>query len=519
MKRFFALLVIPCMLLSSSYALNDDPFGVEVKWEQEQLSIAFSVPEKHYLYDRHLEVVADGAELLPLARPEPVTVYDAFMEENMDVFKQDFVLRFGVAGITNPDFSVTVRYMGCDDEICFMPQTRVFHPARTAGDADGRATLMPGAAVHADGTIFADFEMIGMDAGYRNVADFLAFIERVEAGEGMQRGRLEQLFDRYGIVLGIVFTLAFGFLLNLTPCVLPMIPINLAIIGAGSQAGSRARGFGLGAVYGAGISLVYGVLGVVVVLTGAQFGTLNANPWFNVGIAILFLLLALAMFDVFQIDFSRFQTVVGQNTNRGPVWTAFLFGGVAALLAGACVAPAVISVLVLSTGFYQAGHPQALLLPFVLGLGMALPWPFAGAGLSFLPKPGRWMEWVKRGFGVLILLAAVYYGHIGINLLRRTGGSAQAVDADGFWMHDPVGAVAKARETGQDLFVDFWATWCKNCLAMDRTTFQDEAVVQSLEPYVRLKFQAEDPSDPATKRVLDLFGVKGLPSYVILRSR
>ena len=52
----------------------------------------------------------------------------------------------------------------------------------------------------------------------------------------------------------------------------------------------------------------------------------------------------------------------------------------------------------------------ALLLPFLLGLGMALPWPFAGAGLSFLPKPGGWMKWVKYSFGVLILLFAVIAG-------------------------------------------------------------------------------------------------------------
>ena len=111
-----------------------------------------------------------------------------------------------------------------------------------------------------------------------------------------------------GLVLAIIFILIGGLALNLTPCVLPMIPINLAIIGAGSQSGSKARGFALGATYGLGISLVYGLLGVVVVLTGSQFGTIQANPWFNLVIALIFTVLALAMFDVIQIDFSRFQS-------------------------------------------------------------------------------------------------------------------------------------------------------------------------------------------------------------------
>ena len=520
MRSILAILTVFLLGLSSGVAFDADPFDVAVTLDGDVIAITFSVPDKHYLYDRHLEVASAGAELVLQEKPAPVTVFDAFMDEDMDVFKTDFVLQYRVASISDPDFRVTVRYMGCDDEVCFMPQTRVFHPAReTLGDTGEDPAAGIGAVDESDGgTIFDAFTIRGMDAGYRNVDDFLAFVQRVEAGEGLAPSGIEALFAGRGLWIGLVAILLGGLALNLTPCVLPMIPINLAIIGAGSQAGSKARGFGLGSVYGAGIALVYGVLGLVVVLTGAQFGTLNANPWFNLGIAILFVLLALAMFGVFQIDFSRYQTMIGQNKARGPVWTAFLFGGVAALLAGACVAPVVISVLVLSTGFYQDGYPLALLLPFVLGLGMALPWPFAGAGLSFLPKPGRWMERVKIGFGVLILVAAAYYGHLGVRLLRWTGtGSNQTVDATGFWLHDPVDAVAKAQASGQDLFVDFWATWCKNCLAMDRTTFQDERVKAALEPYVRLKFQAEDPSDPETKRVLDQLGVKGLPSYVILR--
>ena len=519
MKRMIPGIVGLFVLLTSGFAFDSDPFDVSVALEDEILAISFTVPEKHYLYDRYLQVEPEGAELVVLDKPDPVTVFDPFMDEDMDVFQEDFVLRFQVENVTDPHFSITVRYMGCDDEICFMPQTRTFHPAGKAAETDHEEESSEAPAESpADATVFDSFEIIGTDAGYLNVDAFLAFIERVEAGEGMAPSGIEALFAGRGIWIGIIAILLGGLALNLTPCVLPMIPINIAIIGAGSQAGSRARGFGLGAVYGAGIALVYGVLGLVVVLTGAQFGALNANPWFNIGIAVLFLLLALAMFGVFQIDFSRYQTLVGQNSKRGPVWTAFLFGGVAALLAGACVAPVVISVLVLSTGFYQDGYPLALLLPFVLGLGMALPWPFAGAGLSFLPKPGRWMERVKIGFGVLILVAAAYYGHLGFNLLRWTGtGEGQTVDAEGFWLHDPAEAVAKAQETGQDLFIDFWATWCRNCLAMDRTTFQDASVKEVLEPYVRLKFQAEDPSDPDTKRVLDKLGVKGLPSYVILR--
>ena len=63
--------------------------------------------------------------------------------------------------------------------------------------------------------------------------------------------------------------------------------------------------------------------------------------------------------------------------------------------------------ILLSADLYSKGTVAGLLLPFLLGVGMALPWPFAGAGLSFLPKPGKWMEKVKYGFGVLILVFAI----------------------------------------------------------------------------------------------------------------
>src|SRR5205814_6898111 len=161
------------------------------------------------------------------------------------------------------------------------------------------------------------------------------FVHNAETGV-RERG----LFEGRGPLTILFIVFLGGLALNLTPCVLPMIPINLAIIGAGTQAGSRGRGFLLGGVYGLAMAVVYGVLGVVVILTAGTFGTINASPWFNLGIAVLFVALALAMFDVITIDFSRFSSSlrVGEQ-GRGTFVVAFVMGAVAALLAGACVAP------------------------------------------------------------------------------------------------------------------------------------------------------------------------------------
>jgi thiol:disulfide interchange protein len=298
---------------------------------------------------------------------------------------------------------------------------------------------------------------------------FLEFLNAAESGEG-QRG----WFDDRGPLAILALILVGGLALNLTPCVLPMIPINLAIIGAGSQAGSRARGFALGGAYGLAMAAVYGVLGLVVILTAGTFGTINASPWFNFGIATLFVVLALAMFDVLHIDFSRLQSKLtfGSGDN-GSLLVAFGMGGVAALLAGACVAPVVIQVIIFSSNLYATGTPSALALPFLLGVGMALPWPIAGAGLSFLPKPGAWMVRVKQAFGVFILATAVYYGWIGYGLVAQRWVDADEVIgsvaelAEEGWHTTLAGALAEAEADGKLVLVDIWATWCKNCLTME----------------------------------------------------
>ena len=438
-----------------------------------------------------------GIAVESLAWPEAVMLEQQGADKPLAVYEEIFAI--GVALAIDPDVApgsyevpLALRYQACDERMCYIPATeRLAFEVRVApvdqprgftgaalfdrmafsavGDADPPRTASPAAPAEPvdESDVLARLErftVAGTTGGYLNEEQFIEFIQRAESGE-VELG----WFEGRGPLAILALILIGGLALNLTPCVLPMIPINLAIIGAGARAGSRLRGFSLGSAYGLAMALVYGVLGLVVILTAGTFGTINASPWFNLGIALLFVVLTLAMFDVFSIDFSRFQgRFAGASSGQGSVVLAFGMGGVAALLAGACVAPVVIQVIVFSSNLYGTGTTLALALPFVLGLGMAIPWPIAGAGLASMPKPGPWMVRVKQGFGVFILGTAIYYGYLSYGLFSQrwvdpdlVAQSVQELVGEG-WYPSLAQGLAAAETEGKPVLVDVWATWCKN---------------------------------------------------------
>jgi thioredoxin:protein disulfide reductase len=509
------------------------PFGIAIApgtndAGEKILRADFTIPSECVLYfDRlHFRTLA-GDEVTPLKIPKPLLETDKVTGKEKKVYDQNFSVELRPADF--PAQKVAVKFQGCTNAACFFPETRTFAPDTSGNYAEmdnvgnQLKTLIATAAV---GSVdwdkeFKGFKIKGQQTGYLSPSEFSAFISHAEHGQAS--GPLE-LFAGRDVVPMLLLILLGGLLLNFTPCILPMIPINLAIIGAGSMAQSRLEGFRNGLFYGAGMALAYGALGVGVVLTGAKFGALNSSLWFNLVIAVVFVVLALGMFDVLHIDFSRFggggATGVSEKGLLIKHVLILFMGVMSALLAGACVAPVVISVVLLATHFYTDGNPVGLLLPFLLGVGMALPWPFAGAGLSFLPKPGKWMVRVKHFFGVVIIGFAVYYGHLAWNAHQTTvmmaaaknSPSATPAESDA----DLLAAIRQARDRNTSLFLDFHASWCKDCSAMDATVFNRDDVRTKLKDFVSVRYAAEQPDVDPARSLLDHFSIVGLPAYLVL---
>lgn len=519
-----------------------------------RVAVTFSVDKPWHVNARHpldefliptlVTFPEDGPfRVLRAAYPKAVTVTLSFSPDPLAVYEDTFVI--GIEAEAPADLAPgthtlqgVLQYQACNDKMCAPPAEAAFSVEVTVAEAAGEKTggfpnlnwdraesLAEGPAAEAGKTVAPSepapasddwralaerFTVSGRLDGYADKAGFLAFVEAAETGKPAAGGIAGKGF--LPMLLLVVFG---GLLLNLTPCVLPLIPINVAIIGAGARAGSKTRGFLLGAAYGAGIALVYGGLGLAVVLgVSSAFGAINSTVWFNAGIAALFVVLGIAMFDLIQIDFSRFQARLGVRRNENGSFPAALFmGGVSALLAGACVAPVVIYTILHAQDLYSQGHRAAVLLPFLLGAGMALPWPFLGAGLSFLPKPGKWMTWVKYAFGVFILGFAAYYGQLAWSL----SGAPQAADGQaGGWTPSLEEGLRRALDEKKPVIVDFWATWCKNCSLMDKTILKDEEVLSRLEGYVKVKYQAENLTQSPAREVTGHFQVLGLPTFIVL---
>ncbi|NJD11633.1 MAG: cytochrome C biogenesis protein [Gemmatimonadetes bacterium] len=225
----------------------------------------------------------------------------------------------------------------------------------------------------------------------------------------LQAGLGQALQDQPLAALAVLF--GAGLVTSLTPCIYPMIPITVGVIGGSAGTlPSRGRLVGLTLTYVAGLSLLYASLGLLAGLSGTLFGTVSSNPWARFAIANLLLLFGLAMLDVLPVAAPQRLVRWAAGLGGGSYPAVFLLGATSGLVAAPCGAPAFAAVLtwVSTTGSAVLGFSYL----FVFSLGMSALLVAVGifSGLAArLPRAGRWTGIIKKLAGILMIGMAEYY--------------------------------------------------------------------------------------------------------------
>jgi thiol:disulfide interchange protein DsbD len=212
-------------------------------------------------------------------------------------------------------------------------------------------------------------------------------------------------------VLAVATLFGVGVLTSLTPCIYPMIPITVSVIaGTAREDQGKLRTLGLTLTYVTGLALLYALLGLVAGLSGTLFGAVSASPWALLGIGNLLLLFALFMLDVFPVPVPRRLMSWAAGREGGSYGAAFVLGATSGVVAAPCGAPA-FAVVLTWVAANQAGVMGFVYL-FAFSLGMTAILVAVGlfsGVLTALPRSGRWMVWLKKGAGLLMIAVAQYY--------------------------------------------------------------------------------------------------------------
>ncbi|MBI4634268.1 MAG: sulfite exporter TauE/SafE family protein [Deltaproteobacteria bacterium] len=231
-------------------------------------------------------------------------------------------------------------------------------------------------------------------------------------------GNLTEIFNAYLQGVSVWAYLAAylgGILASFTPCVYPLIPITLAVIGGQSRGacrGVRFRGFILSLFYVLGVALTYTALGGASALSGRLFGQLQASSWTHFIVANVCILLGLSIFGVFPLP----QRVPGflarrQNAgNAGGVAASFIIGAASGLIMSPCTTPILATLLGYVAARQNIAFGMSLLFVFSLGMGtlLILVGTFAGL-LATLPRSGAWTTAINRFFGWVLLGTGEYF--------------------------------------------------------------------------------------------------------------
>jgi thiol:disulfide interchange protein DsbD len=360
---------------------TDDAFTMNARFDKpNELTVAWQIAPGHYLYrDKLTFAVAGPISLGGADLPDG----DAHTDDNfgdVQIFR-DYVevkIPFARSSPDSLDVELTAGFQGCKDaSICYPPGEQLMSLVLPA------TSEFPAAAP-------------AEPAGSELVSEQDQWLARIVNGS-------------WWTLLGGFYVA--GLLLSFTPCVLPMVPILSSIIAGQGGTVSTQRGFLLSLSYVLGMAATYTAAGAVAALAGSQVQALFQKPWLITVFAGMFVVLALGMFGLFELQMpAAIQTRLANMANRqkgGTFIGTAVIGALTALIVTTCVAPPLIGALTFISQTGDVARGSGAL--FALSMGMGTPLLVVGASAGqLLPKVGPWMNTVKAGFGVMLIAVAIY---------------------------------------------------------------------------------------------------------------
>lgn len=425
----------------------------------EQLHIRFKIAPNYYMYMEQVKfhVVGDDEQdtfkQALIDEPvfgEPIVKYDETFDKDMPVFYDPMTIDVPLKPTGQEQaIRLVVTAQGCADAgLCYPPEEypidlEPIDDGYKIADAPGLLGRVMGN--NATEVAALDFTALAATTDITDTADNQASTADNSSATTQQStpassstAKVPQKSDRSLSTAGdtqiadwldessffniILIAFGLGLLLSLTPCVLPMLPILLALVvgqqnkenADGSEADAskkRFRSLGLTLVYVLGTSIVYSLLGIAAASVGAVLSVWIQNPWVLSIFAVILTLLAFAMFGSFNL---QTPTGVQSKLNNlmdklpgGRYGSAFIMGMVSALIAGPCVAAPLAGVLLFisQTGDMLTGALALFALAWGQGASLIVIGTTSGA---LMPKTGSWMESVKQFCGLLLLAVALW---------------------------------------------------------------------------------------------------------------
>lgn len=384
---------------ANPFSSQDGPLQVEQAFvfDAEQnsgsLKLIWTIPDDYYLYRDKIEL-SYGPEIKELSRDySPATQKQDPLFGQVWVYHNQAVVTVELTSTSGEptDSLVTINYQGCwEGGICYPPVTKTMN------------LIQVPLQTQLNNTTDSNSNSAGVlpDTGSQSASSLIS-----------EQDQFAALLSGSSLLLTLGAFFVAGLALALTPCVFPMIPILSSIIAGHGHKTTAAHGFMLSLVYVLAVSLTYTVAGVIAGLFGENLQAAFQNAWIISVFSLIFVLLSLSMFGFYELQLpSGLQNRLNKLSSSqkgGSVLSVAVMGFLSALIVGPCMAAPLAGALIY---IGQSGDPllggAAL---FSLSLGMGVPLLVVGASAGkLLPKAGAWMESVKAGFGVMLLLLAVW---------------------------------------------------------------------------------------------------------------